>query len=73
MDYQGVFDDLFEAYTYRHELKKVKTTDLGTLYELVYIVNMKQNVREKEFLDEIRCRNGNLNIILAMNAEPADC
>ncbi|WP_010251319.1 DUF4956 domain-containing protein [Acetivibrio cellulolyticus] len=73
LDYQGVFDDLFEAYTYRHELKKVKTTDLGTLYELVYIVNMKQNVREKEFLDEIRCRNGNLNIILAMNAEPADC
>lgn len=72
LDYQGVFDDLFDTYTYRYELKKVKTTDLGTLYELVYLVSMRSNIKEKEFLDELRCRNGNLNIILAMNSDPTE-
>lgn len=69
LDYQGVFDDIFETYTYRHELRRVKTTDLGTLYELVYVISMRTNVKEKEFLDELRCRNGNLNITLSMNAD----
>jgi hypothetical protein len=72
LDYQGVFDDIFEQYTVSHELKKVKTTDLGSLYELVYVVTVKSNVSEKNFIDELRCRNGNLNIILAMNADSAD-
>jgi len=72
LDYQGAFDDVFDTYTYRHELKKVKTTDLGTLYELVYLVSLRSNVKEKEFLDDLRCRNGNLNIILAMNADPTE-
>jgi hypothetical protein len=72
LDYQGAFDDVFETYTINHELKKVKTTDLGTLYELVYNVTIKNDVNEKSFLDELRCRNGNLNIILSMNAEPGD-
>lgn len=72
LDYQGVFDDIFETYTYHHELKRVKTTDLGTLYELVYLVSMRSNIKEKEFLDDIRCRNGNLNITLSMNAEPSE-
>ena len=72
VDYQGAFDDVFETYTINHDLKKVKTTDLGTLYELVYNVTIKNDVNEKSFLDELRCRNGNLNIILSMNAEPGD-
>lgn len=72
LDYNGAFDDVFETYTINHELKKVKTTDLGTLYELVYNVTIKNDVNEKSFLDELRCRNGNLNIILSMNAEPGD-
>lgn len=72
LDYQGVFDDIFDTYTYQHELKRVRTTDLGTLYELVYLVSMRSNVKEKEFLDDIRCRNGNLNITLSMNAEPSE-
>lgn len=72
LDYQGIFDDIFETYTYRHELRRVKTTDLGTLYELVYLVSMKSNIREKDFLDELRCRNGNLNITLSMKAEPGE-
>jgi len=72
LDYQGAFDDIFETYTYRYDLKRVKTTDLGTLYELVYIISMKSNVKEKDFIDELRCRNGNLNITLSMNPDPAD-
>lgn len=72
LDYHGAFDDVFETYTLNHDLKKVKTTDLGTLYELVYNVTIKNDVNEKSFLDELRCRNGNLNIILSMNAEPGD-
>lgn len=72
LDYQGVFDDVLKTYAVKHELKRVKTTDLGTLYELVYIVTMKNGTNEKEFLDAIRCRNGNLNVILVMNANSAE-
>jgi hypothetical protein len=62
MDYSGVFDDLFDEYTTRHELVKVKTTGMGSLYELRYLVMLKDPAREKEFLDALRCRNGNLTI-----------
>jgi len=72
LDYQGAFDDVFEKYTINHELKRVKTTDLGTLYELVYLITVKKDINEKNFLDELRCRNGNLNIILVMNADNTD-
>ena len=64
LNYQGAFDDLFEEYSKGAVLEKVKTTNLGTLYELTYSINMKENVNEKQFMDSIRCRNGNLNIIL---------
>lgn len=64
LDYEGVFDDLFAEYTKRYELERVRTTNLGTLYELTYRVEMKQGISEKQFIDSIRCRNGNLNIIL---------
>lgn len=63
LDYTGLFDDLFKEYTENAELVKVKTTNMGSLYELHYHINMKNEKVEKEFLDEIRCRNGNLNII----------
>jgi hypothetical protein len=72
LDYEGVFDDVLDTYTTSFELKKVKTTDLGTLFELVYIVSMKSITKEKEFIDALRCRNGNLNIVLAMYAEVSD-
>lgn len=63
LDYTNVFDDLFEKYLSKCELLKVKTTDLGSMYELTYMVVFKDSKQEKEFLDEIRCRNGNLTII----------
>lgn len=64
MNYQGAFDDLFNKYTKKNSLDRIKTTNLGTLYELTYHVSMNETTNEKEFIDEIRCRNGNLNIVL---------
>lgn len=66
LDYEREFEDIFNKYTVSHELQKVKTTDLGTLYELVYLINLYYGTNEKEFIDALRCRNGNLNIVLGM-------
>ncbi len=68
LDYEGVFDEILSRYTSDYSLVRVRTTDLGSLYELTYSVNMLKDANEKEFIDEIRCRNGNLNIILALSA-----
>ena len=63
LDYDGLFDDLFDKYTSYHELVRVKTTNMGTLYELSYLINLKSDSGTKAFMDDLRCRNGNLNII----------
>lgn len=65
MDYQDVFDDIFATYTTKKSLDRIKTTNMGTLYELTYHIIMKENVNEKKFMDEIRSRNGNLTVILS--------
>ena len=62
LDYDGLFDDLFERFTSSHEMERVKTSNMGTLYELDYKVVLRDEHTTKEFLDELRCRNGNLNI-----------
>ena len=62
MDYDGAFDDIFEKYTRSAELEQVKTTHVGTLYELRYRIVPKDGRVPREFLDELRCRNGNLTI-----------
>ena len=72
LDYEGVFDDLFLEYTIGHELIKVKTTDLGSLFQLVYTVVLNNKTSQKEFIDKLRCRNGNLNITLSMCAESTE-
>lgn len=64
LDYEEVFDDLFAKYTNKTELRKVKTTNMGSMYELLYIVSLRKDMKEKEFLDEIRCRNGNMLVML---------
>lgn len=64
LNFQGAFDDLFEEFTTKRSLERVRTTNLGSLYELTYIIMMKKDADEKKFIDELRCRNGNLNIIL---------
>lgn len=63
LDYSGLFDDLFNQYTYSANLARVRTTNMGSLYELVYYVVLKDVKNEKAFIDEIRCRNGNLTIV----------
>ena len=68
LDYEGLFDDLFEKYTLSHELVKVKTSNMGTLYDLEYIITLKGAV-PKSFIDDIRCRNGNLNIVCGRTGE----
>lgn len=62
LDYEGLFDDLFEKYTKTHSLERVKTSNMGTLYELQYRVRFRDAQPPKAFFDELRCRNGNLNI-----------
>lgn len=65
LNYKGAFDDILDKYTKKYSLVKMKTTELGSLFELSYSVVMERKVDEQEFLNELRCRNGNLSIILA--------
>ena len=69
LNYDGLFDDLFAEYTRRHVLTKVKTSNMGTLYELEYQIVLKQAEVPKRFLDALRCRNGNLNVICGLPAD----
>lgn len=65
LDYDTLFDDIFAEYTTRTSLERVKTTNMGSLYELTYQIQLKSAVATKEFIDSLRCRNGNLNILLS--------
>ena len=68
LNYQGAFDEILKKYTKKYSLTRIKTTDLGSLFELNYSVIMLHDEDEQEFINELRCRNGNLNIILAVAA-----
>ena len=70
LNYEGLFDDLFAQYTQKCSLLKVKTSNMGTLYELEYRVTLNSENVPKEFLDALRCRNGNLNISFGREATP---
>jgi hypothetical protein len=65
LDYTEVFDDLFDKFTKTHELESVKTTNMGSLFKLKYRIALKAGANEKEFIDELRCRNGNLEIMFS--------
>lgn len=64
LDYQGVFDPILSKYTEFYKLRRVKTTNFGTLFELVYSVDVNENINQKKFIDELRALNGNMNINL---------
>ena len=66
LNYDGAFDGILEKYTKKYTLSKIKTTDLGSLFELCYNVTMDKSANEQEFLNELRVRNGNLSIILSL-------
>ena len=69
MDYADCIDDIFEEYCSKTLLLQVKTTSMGTLFELRYEIYEKDMKREKEMIDKIRCRNGNLTISCGMLPE----
>ncbi len=68
LDYPNLFDDLFEEYSHEATLDRVKTTNMGSLYELCYSVMLKDQTLEKDLLDKIRIRNGNLTVTSAKMA-----
>ena len=69
LDYDNLFDDILEKYTISYELIRVRTTNMGTLFELTYTVILKEKSISKQFIDELRCRNGNLNVICSREVE----
>lgn len=64
MNYKDAFDDIFEKYLDKSSINLVRTSNMGTLFTITYNVTLKKDCDTKVFLDELRCRNGNLNILL---------
>ena len=65
LDYNNVFDGLLKEYTSEYELTHVKTTNMGSLFKLTYNLTLKDTRRDKEMIDLLRCRNGNLEIAMS--------
>ena len=65
LDYAGVFDEIFARYTVSHEQVSVKTTNMGSLFRLTYHIVLRDPAEEKEMIDKLRCRNGNLEILVS--------
>ena len=68
LDYTEVFEEIFEQYLKRWELVQVKTTNMGSLFRLDYQVVLKNRKEEKKMIDDLRCRNGNLEILCSRTA-----
>ncbi|MBR2929028.1 MAG: DUF4956 domain-containing protein [Oscillospiraceae bacterium] len=62
LEYEEMFNDIFAEYTRFHRLDKVKTVNMGTMYELRYTIILSDHKRTKAMIDAIRCRNGNLTV-----------
>ena len=65
LDYSDVFEDIFKEFTLSHVLVRVKSTNMGSMFKLTYHVTLRDVTREKEMIDNIRCRNGNLEIVVS--------
>ncbi|MDR0813023.1 MAG: DUF4956 domain-containing protein [Oscillospiraceae bacterium] len=72
LDYQTAFDDVLQKHTASYTRRRVKTADLGSLFELQYSLTTKPGIDEKAFIDDLRCRNGNLNITLVLDANDSE-
>ena len=70
LNYTEIFDDILKKYTTRYELKKVKTTNMGSMFRLTYDIYLKDKKLEKEMIDAIRVRNGNLEIAISTQEIP---
>ncbi len=65
LDYSEIFDDIFAEYTTQSDLARVKTTNMGSMFKLTYNIALRDTKKEKEMIDKIRCRNGNLEITVS--------
>ena len=72
LDYTSIFYDIFDKYTTEHKLTNVKTSNLGSLFKLTYNITEKDVMKEKEMIDELRVRNGNLEISISEQEEIRD-
>ena len=72
LDYTGIFNDIFDKYTTEYKLTNVKTSNLGSLFKLTYNITEKNVAKEKEMIDELRVRNGNLEISISEQEETRD-
>jgi len=64
LDYENVFEDIFKKYTDEVVLHQAKTINMGSMFELTYLVNLKSDISQKELIDDIRVKNGNLKVVL---------
>ena len=67
LNYDGIFDEILDKYTNSWKIQTIKTRDFGSLFEIHYIIEMKLDANQKKFIDELRCKNGNLNISLTFS------
>ena len=66
LNYEGVFEEVLDNYTNSYNIQRVRTRDFGSLFELTYTITLNPDANQKSFMDELRCRNGNLNITLTL-------
>ncbi len=64
LNFEGTFDSILNEYTNSYNVEKIRTRDFGSLFEITYLIKLKQGVNSKDLLDKLRCKNGNLNITL---------
>ena len=72
LNYEGLYDDILHKYTDQNTFLSVRTTSLGTMFEVIYSIKMKRGISEKEMIDDIRERNGNLNVSLLLDEQSYD-
>lgn len=69
LNYEGVFDEILNSYTTNYKIQSIRTRDFGALFELNYSIHLLEEANQKQFIDALRCRNGNLNITLTINSQ----
>ena len=67
LNYEDAFEEILNNYTDSWRIENIRTRDFGALFELTYRISLKQDANQKKFLDDLRCRNGNLNISLTLS------
>jgi len=72
LNFSNVFEPVLQKYTTKYNTKRIKTADLGSVYELTYAVVTRDGIDEKEFIDELRVRNGNMNIALLADSSTSE-